>query len=253
MSFVSYDPGSERVGVNVAYINPLSYLSTYWLVKAMAQVRHYAGGQLLDVGCSTKPYRVLLAAKIHIGIDWLQTLHQNIQIDAFADASILPFRDGIFQTVVCTEVLEHLKTPQQALTEIARVAAPNAHLILSVPFTFRIHEQPYDYFRYTPFALFYLLEQAGFEVIDIAPRGGTLSVCLDIIFRAVGTPINGVLKTLRLRGRGLRMAQGVLLIAPQRVCVRLIELIQRIAPRVARQIDPPENYTLGYVVIARKR
>jgi len=252
MSFVRYEPGSQRVGVNAAYINPLSYLSTYWLVKAMAQVRHYAGGRLLDIGCATKPYRALLAAETHIGIDWPQTLHQNVQIDVFADASNLPFRDGAFQTIVCTEVLEHLKTPQQALSEIARVAAPHAHLILSVPFTFRIHEQPYDFFRYTPFALCYLLEQSGFEVIELAPRGGTLSVWLDITFRAVGTPINGVLKAVRLRGRGLRMAQGVLLIAPQWVCVRLIELLQWVAPRVARQIDPSENYTLGYVVIARK-
>jgi SAM-dependent methyltransferase len=253
MSFVHYEQGKQRVDVNPAHINPLSYLSSYWLVKAIAQVRSYASGKLLDIGCSTKPYRALLAAEKHIGIDWPQTIHKHTQIDAFADASVLPFRDGAFQTILCTEVLEHLKTPQQALSEMARVAAPRAHLILSVPFTFRIHEQPHDFFRYTPFALRYLLDQAGFEVIDITPRGGILSVWLDIGFRGSGTLINRALKAVRLRGRALRLAQDVLLIAPQWACVRLIELLHRAAPRVARHIDPSEHYTLGYVVIAIKR
>lgn len=252
MSFVRHEPSSQGVGVNTAFINPLSYLSTYWLVKAIAQARHYAGGRLLDVGCGIKPYRELLAAETHIGIDWPQTVHQNTQVDAFADAANIPFRSGVFQTVICTEVLEHLRTPQQTLSEIARVCSPQAHLILTVPFNFRIHEPPHDYFRYTPFALRYLLEQAGFEIIDITPRGGTLSVWLDILFRAVGTPVNRLLKAVQLRGRGLRIAQHVLLIAPQWFCVRVIELIQRVAPNVAQQLDRSEHYTLGYVVIARK-
>ncbi len=253
MSFVRYEPGKQRVSVDPARINPLSYLSTYWLVKAIAQVRSYATGRLLDIGCSTKPYRALLGVQTHIGIDWPQTIHKNVQIDVFADASILPFRDETFETILCTEVLEHLKTPQQALSEMARVAAPQAHLILSVPFTFRVHEQPHDFFRYTPFALRYLLDQAGFELIHILPRGGTLSVWLDIGFRAAGTFINRILKLLRLHGRVLQIAQGVLLITPQWVCTRLIGVIQRVAPGLAVQIDPSEHYTLGYVVVARKR
>lgn len=253
MSFVRYEPSRQRVDVDPAYINPLSYFSTYWLVKAIGQVRSYATGKLLDIGCSAKPYRALLGAEMHVGIDWPQTIHRNIQIDAFADASVLPFRDGIFQTILCTEVLEHLKTPHRALGEMARVAAPQAHLILSVPFIFRVHEQPYDFFRYTPFALRYLLEEAGFEVIHMIPRGGTLSVWLDVSFRASGTLINRVLKLLRLREGGLRTAQNVLLIMPQKLWIGLIELLQRTAPGLVKQINPSDHYTLGYVVIARKR
>ena len=46
----------------------------------------------------------------------------------------LPFPDDTFDFVMSTEVLEHLPHPGQALTELKRIAKPEAHLIISVPF-----------------------------------------------------------------------------------------------------------------------
>jgi len=45
-------------------------------------------------------------------------------------------------------------------------------MILQVPFQWWLHEQPFDYYRYTSYGLKYLFEKAGFKVIEISPTGG---------------------------------------------------------------------------------
>ncbi|MBL8132716.1 MAG: methyltransferase domain-containing protein [Anaerolineae bacterium] len=252
MSFVQFNEATEQAHVNAARVNPTSYLSTFWLVKKMALTRRFGRGRLLDVGCSSKPYRPFFATDAHIGIDWPQTIHQNTQIDVFSDASQLPFRDQAFDTILCTEVLEHLRTPQQALNEMARVSMPGSYLILSVPFTFRLHETPHDYFRYSPFALRFLLEEAGYEVVELHTRGGTMTVWCDILFRAVGSSLSRLFRATGLRGGALRALQAVFIIAPQWGVANLVFALHKRLPGLARQLDPSDQYTLGYVVIARK-
>jgi 2-polyprenyl-3-methyl-5-hydroxy-6-metoxy-1,4-benzoquinol methylase len=50
-----------------------------------------------------------------------------------ADAERLPFADGQFRALICTEVLEHVPDPRQIVSEMARVAIANAVLVISVP------------------------------------------------------------------------------------------------------------------------
>ena len=49
------------------------------------------------------------------------------------DLEAMPFPDGAFGTIVCTEVLEHVPDPSTALAEIRRVLRPGGTLIGSVP------------------------------------------------------------------------------------------------------------------------
>lgn len=50
-----------------------------------------------------------------------------------ADAEHLPFRDGAFDKVICTEVLEHIPADQTGIGELYRVAKPGAEVAVSVP------------------------------------------------------------------------------------------------------------------------
>lgn len=89
-----------------------------------------------------------------------------------ADAHRLPFGEGSVDAILCSEVIEHVRDPEAALSELWRVLAPGGRLVLSMPFLARIHEAPNDYTRWTEFGLRHRLETAGFDVVGIEPTGG---------------------------------------------------------------------------------
>lgn len=60
---------------------------------------------------------------------------------ALADTYALPFVDYCFDRVIISEVLEHLERPEQAVCEAARVARPNATVLISVPYREKISYQ----------------------------------------------------------------------------------------------------------------
>lgn len=131
-------------------------------------------GNLLDVGCGKKPY-VSLLPKVHwyVGVDVPTTMHGLHHVDVASTAVALPFCNSCFDSVLCTEVLEHVAEPMQALQEIARVIKPGGMLLLTVPFSEQLHEEPYDFFRYTKHGLIHLLKKSNWSVLAIYERGGT--------------------------------------------------------------------------------
>jgi SAM-dependent methyltransferase len=90
----------------------------------------------------------------------------------------VPLKSASVDTVLATEVMEHLPSPRQFLAEVARVMRNKGHLILSVPFMEPLHEEPRDYYRFTPHSLRALLTSHGFVVEHIWSKGGWWSVVL---------------------------------------------------------------------------
>jgi SAM-dependent methyltransferase len=80
-----------------------------------------------------------------------------------------------FDSLVCHQVLEHVKNPIAAAKEIARVLKPGGLAVVSIPHLSRRHELPHDYYRFTPEGLRHVLESAGLAVKDVKPYGGFLS------------------------------------------------------------------------------
>ena len=93
--------------------------------------------------------------------------------DYFYDGERLPFEEGSFDTVVSIQVLEHTPQPRHLVAEMARVLKKDGTLILAAPFSFRLHEEPHDYFRYSPHGLRELCSKAGL-VIDHVEQVGSL-------------------------------------------------------------------------------
>ena len=56
-----------------------------------------------------------------------------------------------------------------------RILRPGGTVIVSVPHLSRLHEEPYDFYRFTRYGLRYLFEQHGFEVLEIQKKGGLFS------------------------------------------------------------------------------
>ena len=134
----------------------------------------YARGTLLDIGCGTKPWQATFApyVDVHIGADHADTLHGLASVDVVSDAYHVPLDDASVDTILLTEVLEHLERPQDALAECGRLLRPGGHVILTTPFTWPLHEEPRDFYRYSPYGLRYLADGAGFEVIEVSALSG---------------------------------------------------------------------------------
>ena len=97
-----------------------------------------------------------------------------------ADVQRLPFRGEMFDTVLCLEMLEYVKSPQAALQEIHRVLKTDGTLILTLPF---LHhwDSEHDYWRLTLPGLELLLHETGFLVESIEAQGGPLAVIVNIV------------------------------------------------------------------------
>ena len=142
--------------------------------------RHLRGyrGNVLDVGCGLSPYRFLLDehTTLYVGIDIHDAErfdYANPMIVTF-DGEHIPFPDGHFDAVICTEVLEHVANYQQLVDEIHRVMKDGAEAIVTVPWSARFHYVPFDFFRFTPSSLHAIF--AGFAESNITPRGTDVSV-----------------------------------------------------------------------------
>jgi SAM-dependent methyltransferase len=148
------------------------------------QLPRYARGRLADLGCGKVPlyanYRSLVDEVVCV--DWAGSPHGGLHLDLEADlGEALPFPDACFDTLVLSDVLEHVPHPEALWREMARLLAPGGHVLLNVPFLYGLHEVPHDYGRYTEFALRRFAEQAGFEVRELTVVGGLLHVLADLL------------------------------------------------------------------------
>jgi SAM-dependent methyltransferase len=161
-------------------------------------IRMHAGGVLADVGCGKMPYYGIYRDQVQdvIGIDWPSSSHDSPYVDVLCDLNErIDLSDRSVDTVLCTDVLEHIYRPSVLWHEIARILRPGGIAIVATPFLYRIHEAPHDYHRYTGFALDRYARDAGLEVLSLQPIGGLPCALVDIMCRATqkAPPIAGAI------------------------------------------------------------
>lgn len=142
-----------------------------------------AGRRLADLGCGTAPLRPFYERFVERSwaLDWPSSVH-SVQINAFADlAGGVPLRTGAVDTILISDVLEHLVDPADLLSECHRLLEPGGRLIGNVPFMYGLHEEPHDHYRYTEHGLRHLLLAAGFTDVRVRPIGGGIDVVVDIL------------------------------------------------------------------------
>lgn len=154
------------------------------IVELLTRVAPTARGRLLDVGCGERPYEHIFRPFVseYVGIEHEASFKRTAAAesarkpDLFYDGRRLPFEDGSFDTILNVQVLEHTPDPLHLLREMARVLRRDGVLILSAPFQFRLHEEPHDYFRYSPHGLRALCAEAGLEIVETHAQGSLWSV-----------------------------------------------------------------------------
>ena len=193
------------------------------------QIRAHATGVLADVGCGKAPYFGMYRDFVtkSIGVDWGSSLHHSDHVDIFCDLNKgIALPDDSADTVLCTDVIEHLFEPGRIWGEIARILVPGGKAIIGVPFLYWIHEAPFDYHRYTSFALRKYAENAGLEIEALEAVGGPLHVLVDMACKLV-------------RQRHLKLLIG-------RVCRAGLSLLRQDKTRV------DTSFPLHYVLVAVK-
>ena len=150
-----------------------NYIHYYFLIKDIRDgIQQYAQGHLLDLGCGNKPYESLYKplTSSQIGCDIIQS--DKHKVDVICPVTMLPFSNETFDSILCTQVLEHVFDGNKMMNEIFRVLKPGGNIILTVPFAWELHEEPYDFFRYTKHALKQLFQNNGLDIDYIKPNGG---------------------------------------------------------------------------------
>jgi SAM-dependent methyltransferase len=147
-------------------------------------LREHARGRLADLGCGKVPlyqaYRDYVAEVVCV--DWKHSAHGNAHVDFLCDlCEPLPLADRQFDTIVLSDVLEHVAQPERLWMEVSRILARDGKVLANAPFYYWLHEQPHDYYRYTEFALRRFVEASGLVVLTLQPLGGAPEVLADIL------------------------------------------------------------------------
>ncbi|WP_395051077.1 class I SAM-dependent methyltransferase [Flavobacterium sp.] len=222
--------------IDISHREYLVYLSFH--KDLYTAIQQYAKGKLLDIGCGNKPYEIWSGGKVseYVGCDIVQSSLNKV--DVLCEANNIPLESMSFDTVLSTQVIEHVEDHQGLVNEAFRLLKPNGYFILSGPMYWNLHEEPYDFFRFTKHGFKYILEKAGFEVSEIVSNGGawaTLGQVINHTFEFRNTNANKVAKGLKYLFRKLR----------------IYILVNRIFAYLDKKDFNPIN-TMNYVVVARK-
>jgi SAM-dependent methyltransferase len=163
-----------RRGTRSANLLTRDYLTVGPIEKWIVTVATpYACGRMLDAGCGNKPYQPFFDSVTdrYVGVDLTQNRKNSVDV-IIGPADPLPFQDGSFDTVLSTQVLEHVPEPAAYLSDLARVLTPGGYLLLTCPASYMLHEEPHDFFRFTSHGLRHLLKKAGLTVVRLDTAGG---------------------------------------------------------------------------------
>ena len=144
------------------------------------------GGRALDAGCGGQPFRHSIEScgmKYHsldaVGQPGMVT-DFVCPIDGTLHEALLTAEP--FDLILCTEVLEHVADWNAAWSNLSRLLAPGGKLIITCPFFFPLHEEPYDFFRPTLHAIAYWAERHHLEHVELRKLGNAW----DVIGTAIG-------------------------------------------------------------------
>ncbi len=224
-----------RPSILGVFVNPFFHARRA-LVQELKPLLQRFTGDVLDVGCGRKPYRSFVNCRSYTGLDIDTPVTRSLGLaDVYYDGTKIPASDNSFDSVLCSQVLEHVFTPDAFLQELTRVLRPGGTLLVTIPFAWDEHEQPFDFARYSSFGIRHLLEQNGLEVVEVRK---TATNARAIVQLASGW----VYKVTRSRSRVCNAALQLGLIAP-------INIIGGICASV---LPSNNDFYLDNIVWARK-
>jgi SAM-dependent methyltransferase len=176
-------------------------------------------GATLDVGGGRAPYRKLVPHTEYLTLD----VDPKKKPDILCDLHRVDWSSEYFDTIVATEVLEHLRDPRTAVGEMYRLLKDGGVCLLSTRFIHPIHGSPMDFYRFTADGLRHLF--SDFAEVEVVPLGNRIQALWLLLTHN------------HIKGKKKRL---MLLLMP------ITRLLARV--KVDDTLMP-----LGYLVVARKR
>jgi SAM-dependent methyltransferase len=163
-----------------------NYLEHKFIIDGLNYtVNKYAKARLIDIGCGNKPYSEMLNPHIteYIGCDIIQS--SNNCVDVLCEATKIPLPNDSFDTAFSTQTIEHVGDFQDMVNEAFRLLKPGGYFIVSGPMYWPLHEEPYDFHRFTKHGFAHTLQKAGFEVVEIIPNGGKWALLGQVLIQTL--------------------------------------------------------------------
>jgi SAM-dependent methyltransferase len=230
----------ERLSRISTGINDAHYLHYKYLFRDLqSAVARFGSGDVLDIGCGNKPYKDLFRqdrVSSYIGCDVAQS-DKNL-VDILCPATEIPLPPDSRDTVITTQVLEHVANHGAVVSEAFRILKPGGYIIASAPMCWEHHEEPYDFFRFTRYGFEYVLRDAGFQVIEIRANGGKWALVGQILLNSIRSSCE--------RRRGLRKVVWLMYSG-----LRVKWMVNGLFSWLDR-VDMDETATLNFVVVGRK-
>lgn len=208
------------------------------------------GALILDAGAGECIYSRAFAHCRYISCDMgIGDPNWNYaSLNVVSDLTALPFQNNIFDAILCTQTLEHISDPLVTVQGMAALLKPGGQLYLTAPFLGDpLHQEPYDFYRYTKYGLTEILTRSGLSLRSIKPMGGIgFLVCCFLYF--VATYVLRQPETVPMRpsisGMTKKISRPLVLFAARfgTKCFANKEAKGHVS----------EKFTYGYVVVAEK-
>lgn len=169
----------------ISYRSPVKITRHYLFRYLSWAAKTFAKGNLVDLGCGIKPYEKIFSKYIesYYGVDFQPTANSSYKeltrADLFADCSDTRLEKESFDTVLSTQVMEHVVSAKEFLDECFRLLKKDGIGIFTVPFVWQLHSEPYDYFRFTKYAIEKLFRAAGFEIVELKNCEGAYATIMQ--------------------------------------------------------------------------
>ena len=231
------------------YFEPDPYIIDEFVRFAASQV--HPSSLVLDAGSGRQQYKVYFNHAKYESTDIEPLPGSEHQFLCSLDK--IPKPDNTYDTILCTQTLEHVEFPQRVIDELYRVLKPSGMLFLTAPQGAAVHGAPYHFFNFTEFGLASLFKRAGFEIDFIRPHGGCF---LDLGKRILSLP-----RYLASQYRDRQLAPKIsgrdrLCWAVLAISLTLFKPIYRVfLPVIAYYLDSLDkrrHWTLGYSCFCRK-
>lgn len=147
--------------------------------EVILHIMPHIGGRVLDLGAGTAKYKEIIKknATDYIACDF----KKNENIDIVCDVENLVFPTESFDTVISTQVFEHIDNPFMVAQEIKKVLKTGGNAIITAPFMFPFHADPKDNFRFSREGLEEIFKSIGFEIIDSGTYGGFFMILSEMV------------------------------------------------------------------------